>query len=153
MRCSTCFRLGRSHAAWNARLLFVAALTILGGCAEAEDPYGRLSLSGTITFQGEPLDAGVIDFLPTASDTTAGARAMIQDGSYTVPSSQGLMPGVYRVVITSAEDNSTGPPVGPPGMEMPPLGVERIPAEFNTASEKTVEATKSGDNVFDFTIP
>ena len=128
-------------------------IAILGGCSEAADPHGRQSLSGTITFEGQPLDAGVIDFLPTGSSQTAGARALVQNGQYSVPSQQGVMPGTYRVVITSPEENTTDPPAGPPGMEMPPPGTERIPAEYNTESEQTVQVSATGDNQFDFTIP
>ena len=131
----------------------IATLAIVSGCSEAADPYGRQSLSGAVTFEGEPLDAGVIDFLPNDSSQAAGARALIQDGNYSVPSGQGLTPGNYRVVITSAEENTTDPPAGPPGMEMPPPGTERIPPEYNTESQLSIEVTLTGDNQFDFTIP
>jgi len=131
-------------------VLLTFLLAALSGCGKT-DPYGRLSLSGTVTFRGQPLDKGVIDFLPPDPQGN-GARAMIQDGKYRIPREQGLPPGTYRVLIASPEANTTDPPAGPPGMKMPPLGKERIPARYNRDSQETVEVRLDADNRFDFTI-
>ena len=77
---------------------------------------------------------------------------MIQVGKFAVPREQGLLPGQYRVVIVSPEENTTDPPVGPPGMKLPPPGIERIPAEYNTKSQVIVEVSATKDNQFDFTL-
>ena len=131
---------------------WLLAALLLVGC-EGKDPYGRQPISGTITFQGTVLQSGVIDFLPAMDGQRAGTRAMIEGGKYAVPAEHGLMPGHYRVTITSPETNTTDPPAGPPGMAMPPLGKERIPAKYNTQSRLVVEVTATEKNEFDFAIP
>lgn len=137
----------------HARPLIVVAIALAGGCADEADPYGRLALSGKVTFEGQPLDQGLIDFLPAESPGGAGARARVRDGKYSIPSHEGVVPGAYRVVITSAEPVMSETPDGSPGHALPLPGKERIPPEFNTESQHTIEATTYGDNHFDFTIP
>jgi hypothetical protein len=134
------------------RKTVVLACLLAGvGCA-SEDPHGRVSVTGTVTFEGRPLDTGVIEFLPSEPQQGVSARAMIKDGRFAVPRSQGLPPGTYRVVISSPEPNPTAGPAGPPGMKMPPPGRERIPARYNRESRETVVVRSDAANRFDFTI-
>ncbi len=142
----------RLNSEFSLFATLLVAVALLAGCESKNDPYGRRPVSGTITFQGELLESGVIDFLPTGDGHGAGARAMIQVGKYAVPREQGLLPGQYRVVIVSPEENTTDPPVGPPGMQLPPPGIERIPAEYNIKSHVIVEVTAREDNQFDFKL-
>jgi hypothetical protein len=130
---------------------FVCLLVVLG-CGPKKDPHGRESLRGQVTFQGQPLNAGTIEFLPPDPTKEFGTRSLIQNGKYQIPAEQGVKPGTYRVLITSAESNSSEEPVGPPGMKMPPLGKERIPAKYNRDSRVTVEVKENSDNTFDFVI-
>ena len=103
----------RLNSEFSLSATLLVAVALLAGCGSKDkDPYGRRPLSGTITFQGELLESGVIDFLPTGDGHGAGARAMIQVGKYAVPREQGLLPGQYRVVIVSPEENTTTDPVG-----------------------------------------
>jgi len=130
----------------------VLVLSAAFGCG-GKDPHGRQALSGTVTFQGQPLDQGIIEFLPSDPGSGFRARAMIRDGKYELPREQGLPAGTYRVLITSAEPDENEAPAGPPGLEMPPLGRERIPAEYNRDSRTTIEVQADGNNKFDFTVP
>jgi hypothetical protein len=130
------------------------AVLFVAGCGR-KDPYDRQPLTGTVTFQGQPLDKGTIQFLPQDPARAFSAGALIQDGRFQVSREQGLPPGTYRVAITSPAP-SKGPavePAGAPGLKMPPLGTERIPAAFNTATTLTAEVTADGNNAFEFVIP
>ena len=132
----------------------IIALFVLSGalgCAKV-DPHGRQSLTGTITFKGQPLDVGTIEFVPSQAGKGYGTIGMIKDGKYQVPSEQGVPPGTYRVLICSPEANKSEGPVGPPGMKMPPLGKDRISPQYNRDSRITVEVKPSGDNRFDFSV-
>jgi hypothetical protein len=125
-------------------------LLVLAGCGPDD---GRLSVSGKITFQGEPLGHGAIEFLYTGDRRGAASGAMIKDGKYVVPKEHGLQPGVYRVVITSpptSEVSKAAPGMGTPRTGPPP---DRIPVSFNTESEVTIEVKPGQPNTFDFTIP
>jgi hypothetical protein len=127
-------------------------LVVAAGCGGPKDPHGRLPLSGTVTFQEQPLDAGTIEFLPLDPNNRFSARTMIAAGKFQVPREQGLPPGTYRVLITSPTQNESAEPVGPPGFKMPPLATERIPAQYNKDSKKTVEVKADVENSFDFDI-
>jgi hypothetical protein len=78
---------------------------------------------------------------------------LIRDGEFSIPAEKGLPPGTYRLEITSP-DNNAAPVVfrdasGGPGIPTQP---ERIPPEYNVKSDKTVEVTTDGDNLFVFDI-
>jgi hypothetical protein len=133
------------------QLVWLACLGALAGCGQGKDPLGRLPLRGSVTFRGQPLDAGTIEFLPTTGQGLS-ARTLVRAGQYQVPREQGVPPGTYRVLISSPEADEKAEPVGPPGMKLPPLGRERIPPRYNRDSRETVEVQAGGDNRFDFTI-
>jgi hypothetical protein len=133
------------------KVVLLATLAAVAGCA-GKDPYGREGLAGVVTFRGRPLEAGIVEFLPPDPNQGISARALIHDGKFAIPQVQGVPPGTYRVLITSPEPNTKDEPVGPPGMKMPPLGQERIPAKFNRDSQLTVEVRANDANTFDFKI-
>ena len=73
------------------------------GLRRAGDGLPREAVSGTVTFKGEPLKAGTIQFLPSSpSEVTAGG-AVIVDGKYAIGRSEGLVPGKYQVLISGAQ--------------------------------------------------
>jgi hypothetical protein len=67
-------------------------LLCLAGCSGAALP----SVSGTVTWNGAPLEGGFISFLPE-SGVQATCKGDIKEGRYEVP---GITPGNWRVVIT-----------------------------------------------------
>jgi hypothetical protein len=116
------------------------------GCGESTG--NKQKISGTVTFKGQPLDQGRIDFFPTEK-TAPGAAADIQNGKYTVVAKEGLAPGTYRVVISSMSGKE------PPPDELPgeaPIRKERIPAKYNEKSDLKAEVKAGVDNVFDFKL-
>lgn len=122
------------------------------GCQKV-DTGGRLPVSGTVTFQGSPLDHGTIEFSSSGDGPTVFTGGMIENGSYSVPAEKGLPPGKYLVKISSVVGGAA-PVEEMPGMleegAAPPE--ERIPAEYNTASTQEVTVTSEGPNKFDFDI-
>jgi len=128
--------------------LFTLGLAV--GCAN--DPNARQAVSGTVYFQGQPLDQGSIHFIPIErlpSESGAG----IENGAYTVPRDRGLVPGKYKVVIASYD--RTGPKVQSDEMPGEPSAKqfkERIPAKYNHKTMLTAEVKGNGKNVFDFKL-
>ena len=75
---------------------------ILAGCSSDK----RVPISGTITMNGEPLALAAVEFIPedqTILNTRTGANTK-EDGSFSIPKSRGLEPGVYVVTIYAAID-------------------------------------------------
>lgn len=127
----------------------VAAALSLTGCGPA-NPLAREAVSGSVTFNGEPLATGAIGFDPVdAGGVNSGAT--IDGGRYAIEEHRGLPPGKYRVRINSSKSDAAAIAKLPPGAPEPP-GIELIPPEFNINSERIVEVNAGGRNQFDFSI-
>jgi hypothetical protein len=129
------------------------ALTVLGllaGCGGSATE--RQAVSGTVTFKGSPLDQGTIQFIPLAPTKGTFSGERIENGRYTIARAKGLLPGLYRVQISSGVPHSKAEEAAP-GESGPPA-VERIPPEFSgEKSRLKAEVKADGPNTFDFTIP
>ncbi len=135
-------------------ILCLLPLILLAGCSP-DNP--RQEVSGEVTLGGVPLDEGVIDFQPlvttdSGSATTMGG-AVITSGKYLIPASHGLVPGTYKVLITSGDGVNPDNPDEPPGPTGNFVSKDRIPADFNTNSKIEVEVTADGPNVFSYDVP
>jgi len=141
-------RLLRAGSAVAAVLL---TLTLVG-CG-ASDDLPREGVSGTVTLNDKPLASGFITFMPAASEVTQGG-GIIQEGKYSIPRDQGLVPGNYKVLITSSgggSEKQTDHLTDMPGM--PPVPAkEAIPAQYNAKSTLTAEVKAGGENVFNFPL-
>jgi hypothetical protein len=122
-----------------------AAAVLLSGCGP--ERVGQV-VTGTVTFQGKPLDQGSIQFQPAEGQSTFSGSS-IDNGNYRLPPEFGLAPGKYTVRINSSEGsvptNSTDVEVG--------VFTERIPAKYNSESTLSAEVKEGEDNKFDFEIP
>jgi hypothetical protein len=125
------------------------------GCGDG-DSLPREAVSGTVAVEGKPLKTGLITFLPASSEVTTQGGGPVVEGKYTVSRNQGLVPGKYKVVISSPEDTpekftDTAFNNNAPGM--PPIPAkEVIPAQYNNKSLLTAEVTSGGKNVFEFNL-
>lgn len=132
---------------------FVALLIAasLAGCGSRSD---RLAVDGKVTLDGSPLEQGAVRFSSIGGVKAFATGAMIKDGEYHIPQAKGLPPGTYHVEISSPDLKAQpvvaraapGEPAGPP------TAPERIPAEYNANSKKTVELAAGKENRFDFDI-
>lgn len=129
-------------------LAVLAGVALLTGCGGSATD--RQAVSGTVTLKGSPLDQGTIQFIPKAKEG-AFSGANIENGKYRIAAAQGLVPGQYEVRISSGQPNTKAAEAAPG--ETGPPALERIPPEFNTNSNKTVEVKATGPNTFDFSIP
>ena len=134
------------------RGLSVLPVLLVLGCATDD----RSSVSGKVTLAGKKLEQGTIMFVPVARETATQVSALIQDGAYHIPRDGGLLPGKYRVAISSPDGKTPDPGAAPDALPGPSgnfASQDRIPAKFNVASTLEVEVQKGKDNTFDFPIP
>jgi hypothetical protein len=111
----------------------VGAIAFLGGCSG----QNSASVHGKVTLDGEMVSAGNIAFLPAA----AGGRkvaAAIEQGLYSIPASQKLEPGKYRVEISWHKPTGRKVASADPGMTIDETR-EAVPAKYNRDSTLTVE--------------
>jgi hypothetical protein len=82
----------------------LAAATILAaaGCGGGSSDVPRFNVSGTVTYKGQPVPDGVIQFLPDSAKGNDGpaTNATIVNGSYdTATSGRGTVGGPHIVII------------------------------------------------------
>lgn len=124
-------------------------LMAVAGCGEGTG--GRQSVSGQVTFKGQPLDQGTIQFVPTdAAKDAAPGVAQVAAGKYEMPAASGLKPGPYKVIISATAGPKVNESEAPGDSDAP--AKELIPPAWNVDSKHTVEV-KTGPNKFDFSIP
>lgn len=143
-----------NYARVTGCLVTAALLLFISGCG----PHygGRQEVKGTIKLKGQPLDQGTITFIPISGDGATKEGAPIANGEYRIERAFGLMPGKYRVSITSGDgrtraDAPVDQPPGPTGANI--ISKDRIPPEYNTNSKQDVEVTDKKSNVFNYDIP
>lgn len=132
-------------------IVSVCALAAFGpGCGGSGDTLPRQAVTGMVTYDGQPLKEGRINFTPSdpnAKDPVFGG-APIKDGKYTIDKEVGLVPGKYNVAISgsSSEIDKGDSPGSAKG-----LPKELLPDKYNTKSTLTAEI-KSGGNTVNYTL-
>ena len=128
------------------RTAFVAGLALVlagcGGGGSSAKPSG--DVSGEVTFEGKPVQAGVVNFESAASG--AAAQAPIKDGSFNFANPVPV--GQYKVTIAPPPE---APPV--PGETRPPVNPKDIPAKYRTPAKSDLKAeVAAGQNKVKFEL-
>jgi len=129
------FSLGFSQRRGLALLLLIV-VSLSSGCGGG-GPSGS-PVQGTVTFEGKPLERGVVLFSPSDQTLTA-ARATIQpDGTYQLTA----VPGEYKVVVnlfteTDGDLNPDDPDYQEPKSLLPAnySSLMRTPLKFTVSDE------------------
>ena len=92
----------RSRVSSVGSLALVAILAVMSGCGSEQ---GRYPLSGKVTFNGQPVPAGFIHFVPDTAKGGAGpaSGAAISNGAYATPKGQGTAGGPHKVMIVGQD--------------------------------------------------
>ena len=90
-------------------VLTASVILVITSCGGTDDGLGRrFPVSGTVTYNGKPLEKGSISFIPD-DPKGVGASGAIENGSYAMSTggnSDGARSGKYKVTITAKEDSS-----------------------------------------------
>lgn len=87
------------------RMSFFAAVVAIVGCGGGDDLGKRYSVSGKVTYKGQPVANGQVSFIPDKPEGR-GATGQIKDGSYTLTTLEpedGAFPGNYSVTIDAKQ--------------------------------------------------
>ena len=60
---------------------------------------GRVAVSGTITYEGKPLESGIISFTPAEGTDGFAAGGGIKAGKYRISREEGPSTGLYQVQV------------------------------------------------------
>lgn len=130
-------------------LMVCATLVVLvGGCGSGSGPE-RASVEGTVTFNGEPIETGSIQFVPVEGVVGKAVSAPITNGEFSLSSSEGPAVGMNKVVIDATR--KTGKQKKNIMGEMEDEIEHFIPARYNAQTELQVEIT-SGSNEESFEL-
>ena len=140
-------------------LSFALVCGVIGfslGCCPAVDPRGtRVSVQGSVTLDGKPLERARIVFRSADERNPITATGSIDSGRYVIPAERGPLVGVMRVEIEpdtvdltefeQARAESRGRRVS--------LDTVQIPPRYNQRSELTASVSGiDAENVFDFEL-
>jgi hypothetical protein len=155
----------RSRLAGGLVSLFAfLGLTIMSGCGGEDDIGKRYSVSGKVTYKGEPVPKGIVTFTPEDSKSGRPAAATIQsDGSYTLttlPTSpgDGALPGNYLVSIAASDVDISATQGKPGGMYRVDIITKAprkdfVPRKYGNANKSGLKAeVKAETNRFDFDL-
>lgn len=78
-------------------LLLFFGVHSFSGCGQND--VGRQPISGSILFDGTPMNEGTVRFIPDGQTKGPAAYGIIQDGFYEISHQEGVVPGTYRVEI------------------------------------------------------
>src|SRR5262245_38883510 len=131
-----------------ALTLLLAALLL--GCGPG-NPQGRKAVSGKVMLDGGPLEQGNIEFHPMFQGGVQSGGT-ITSGSYSIAAHQGVTPGKYRVSIIDFVPTPPQPAGYMPGDPLPPMPKPKVPADWNSQSQHTIEVKKEGPFTFDFDV-
>jgi hypothetical protein len=146
-----------SRCRLSFRILATVALAGPAGCGGPEDNLPRQAVSGKVSFEGQPVAKGSIQFVPTSQEQATGVGAMIDGGSYSIARAQGPVPGLYRVMI-NASDPATASAAGAEGkaelLGSGPVRITKdlIPRKYNIDTKLTADVKAGEANNFDFDL-
>jgi hypothetical protein len=126
-----------------------AALSVAVGCGGAPE---TVDVSGKVTFDGEPVADGQIEFEPQGAGRMAFAA--ITAGQYATPRDRGVQPGNYLVRITASRP--TGKKADADSFirdeAAAAINEQFVPAKYNSASELQIEIEPAASAVHDFEL-
>jgi len=154
-------KLTRNHE-WTWLLILSVAFGVIGvGCGRNQRPP-LAKAGGIVLYQGKPLPAGRISFIPDRSRGTMGRGAsgiIGSDGRFAMQSfaaGDGALVGFHRVAIDSWEEvRPSTPTVTADDVPAPPPPMKsRIPVRYNdhTSSGLTAEVLAQPNNDFEFVL-
>jgi hypothetical protein len=88
-------------------VLAVAGALAMTSCGTDDGLGKRFPVSGTVTYNGQPLEGGKISFIPD-DPKNIGASGTIDKGSYALSTggeNDGARAGKYKVTVTAKEDS------------------------------------------------
>jgi hypothetical protein len=150
-----------TNAKWRYAACAIFLTTWAVGCGGADTSYEgaeRAAVSGTVTFDGQPISSGSVTFISQAPDQVR-STGYIVDGKYQIKEGQGPLLGTCRVEFSWRESNSQGSEEEgedevidqDSGEVVNARYEEKLPAKYTTDSEVTIEIT-AGENHHDFQL-
>ena len=146
----------RCGVAFRSRAIVLTVLCLgvvgCGGGSKGSNPP-RVRVTGQITLDGQPVPAGVIEFIPIEPGQLQAQGIIQEDGTFVIEGADGPSAGEYKVEIRCAK--KTGRRVqsmsSPDESGMIDERIPVIPAKYHSPTTLRQTIT-SGDNVLEFKL-
>jgi len=125
----------------------------LVGCGEVDDE-GRFAISGTVTYDGQPVVNGNIGFVSAESGAGKASGTDVVDGHYEISRPDGPREGSYMVIIYADRPTGRSIEADEGSTEVVDEMEQYIPKIYNSHSKLTVEISGDRDDLdFDLKKP
>jgi hypothetical protein len=131
-------------------------MLLICGCG-ANGPE-RTPVNGAVLFDGKPMAAGVIRFIPAPGTKGPAAVGTVTQGFYEIPKQLGPVAGPHRVEIEGPIelpfeiDDEQAFAKAFQETKKKPLPPQPVPAVYNRQSTLTVDVLAGGQTKFDFDL-
>jgi hypothetical protein len=137
-----------AHVKARAFALMMIGVSVPLGCSSG-DGTERARVRGQVQVDGQPLEAGSINFFPAGDAEGPTAGGVISKGMYDIPKESGPVVGKNRIELRGVKKTGRMVPNHMvPGTMREEL-VEALPADVNTKSTMVREVA-AGTNDIDF---
>ncbi len=132
-------------------------LLVTSGCGRPTGPQ-RVAVRGAILFDGQPLPAGRIRFVPADGTKGPSAAGSVEKGFYEFNSANGPVVGKHRVEIEAIPnaafelDDEAAYAKAQKEKNAVPLPSQPIPPQYNERSTLTATVDPKGEKKFDFDL-
>jgi len=132
-----------SKGFWQIGITYCIAVCLLVGCSgRSGENHQRAKITGSVTYDGESLQYGVINFVPKPGFNLPTGSTEIRNGQYQLEVRGGLLFGTYRVEITGWKQPPDGALATPESTDDPQSG-QIVPEKYNTQSTLEVVVSSS----------
>jgi hypothetical protein len=122
---------------WGA-WIGLLCVVVMVGCTDTSDRPATVKVTGTVTYNGEPVPGATVAFSPKAKDGHAAAGTTDASGKFTLSSfgsGDGAVPGSYYVGVSKFEGGQ---------VDVDATGTEEDPSAAYEAMEKAGVDTMGG---------
>jgi len=156
-------------------LLVLTGLSVLIGCGRQAGVEGVIKVTGTVTYQGKPVDGASVTFSPDSATGRAASGRTDASGRFeltTLNAGDGVLAGSYKVAISKIEDLDPAHHItaeemaklAEQGKSVPIASMKtgqkggglkhHVPEKYEKADSSGLTATvkAGGDNKFEFTL-
>lgn len=130
---------------------WLSSAILFSGCSRG-DGIERVVVSGTVKYQGKPIDHGTIQFTPDINTQAHVSSSPIDAGSYRVDRNGGVAVGTYKIVIEAVHANV--PPDAQGTFKLSFAPPNYLPAKYNEKSELKITIPSGSPSItkdFDLT--
>lgn len=127
----------------NQKLIICLSFLLLSGCNQSADSPELITVSGKVSYEGKPIEEGVIRLTPLKGTQAPARTTQIKKGQYQFAERSAVKSGVYHVAIEGYRGGGRLP--GDKTKDSPERE-QYLPEQFNQKSKIEEFTVKPGNS-------